>query len=510
MPPAPRGRRRRRRRRPRAAPPAATLRATPITSPNAPARPAATPASASSTTTARAGGTPRRPEAARKPSGAGLPRRPRRRMSWPSTVSSKRSSMPAARRTSSPLALEVTTAVSTPRRRSCLDPGDRAGEGVDAVAGERVLDERLLAVADAVHGPLVRRAVRAALGRLDAAGAQEVAHAVVARLAVEQRDVVALEVEGRLRRARAGAPLGEHAVERLAPARLVQRGGRGEHAVEVEQDGVVAVGGEGGAGHGKSIRIAGRRRERARSSVDVRDPARRGGRETPHARRAPRSPRGRFAAARWRHDLEPLPPRADRPPRTPAAVGRARARHRPPARPRLLRAGDTSVLGVLAILALPLAYAWAQPRLTRPTRIAVGVVIGLLALGFGVTSHGLHVVNSGARLARRHRRRLHPRRAPARGVRPHRRRRPAPRAAPARRSAGAPSTASAGSPARPSRSSSIAMGFGSPNLLTHAPRWEIRESALGIPHEEIRDRHRLTAASCRPGTSPRATAPRCW
>ena len=30
------------------------------------------------------------------------------------------------------------------------------------------------------------------------------------------------------------------------------------------------------------------------------------------------------------------------------------------------------------------------------------------------------------------------------------------------------------------------MGFGSPNLLTHAPRWEIRESALGIPHEEIR------------------------
>ena len=32
----------------------------------------------------------------------------------------------------------------------------------------------------------------------------------------------------------------------------------------------------------------------------------------------------------------------------------------------------------------------------------------------------------------------------------------------------------------------IAMGFAVPNLSTHAPRWEIHESALGIPHEEIR------------------------
>ena len=30
------------------------------------------------------------------------------------------------------------------------------------------------------------------------------------------------------------------------------------------------------------------------------------------------------------------------------------------------------------------------------------------------------------------------------------------------------------------------MGFAYPNLSTHAPRWEIHESALAIPHEEIR------------------------
>ena len=54
-----------------------------------------------------------------------------------------------------------------------------------------------------------------------------------------------------------------------------------------------------------------------------------------------------------------------------------------------------AVLGVLAILALPAGWYALQPRLIRPTRFALALVVGLLAFGFGVVSHGLHVVNSG-------------------------------------------------------------------------------------------------------------------
>jgi pimeloyl-ACP methyl ester carboxylesterase len=56
---------------------------------------------------------------------------------------------------------------------------------------------------------------------------------------------------------------------------------------------------------------------------------------------------------------------------------------------------DTTVLGVLGIVAVPAAWVALQPRLIRPTRFALALVVGLLAIGFGVVSHGLHVVNSG-------------------------------------------------------------------------------------------------------------------
>ena len=55
----------------------------------------------------------------------------------------------------------------------------------------------------------------------------------------------------------------------------------------------------------------------------------------------------------------------------------------------------TTVLGVLAIVAAPLLWAAAQPRVTRPTRVALGVAVGLLTAGFGAASHGLHTVLSG-------------------------------------------------------------------------------------------------------------------
>jgi uncharacterized protein len=157
---------------------------------------------------------------------------------------------------------------------------------------------------------------------------------------------------------------------------------------------------------------------------------------------------------------------------------------------------DTSVLGILVILAVPLAWAVAQPHVTRPTRVALGVVIGLVAIGFGVASHGLHVVNSGpdwrdvtgigyvlgglllvaagfAAIA-------------------------------------APRHAGAGSgPAR--RIAYVAawivgavvvvtfavMPFAQANLVTHAPRWAIDDATLGIAHGNVRiatgDGRRLTA-----------------
>ena len=56
---------------------------------------------------------------------------------------------------------------------------------------------------------------------------------------------------------------------------------------------------------------------------------------------------------------------------------------------------DTSLIGVVVIVAVPLAALWAQPRVTRATRFALGVAVGLLFAGFGVASHGLHAVLQG-------------------------------------------------------------------------------------------------------------------
>jgi uncharacterized protein len=157
---------------------------------------------------------------------------------------------------------------------------------------------------------------------------------------------------------------------------------------------------------------------------------------------------------------------------------------------------DTSVLGILVILAVPLAWAVAQPHVTRPTRVALGVVIGLVAIGFGFASHGLHVVNSGpdwrdvtgvgyvlgglllvaaglGAIA-----------APPR---------PSARPGPARRIAhaalwilGAVVLVAV-----------AVMPFAQANLITHAPRWAIDDATLGIAHEDVRiatgDGRRLTA-----------------
>ena len=134
--------------------------------------------------------------------------------------------------------------------------------------------------------------------------------------------------------------------------------------------------------------------------------------------------------------------------------------------------------------------------MTRPTRLALGVVVGLVALGFGVVSHGLHVVNSGpdwrdvtgvgyivgglllvaAGLA-----------ATA-----------APRRAPRRTGLGWRAAHAAGWIAGAALVAQFAvLPFALGNQVTHAPRWAIDESAVGIAHEEIRipmrDGRRLSA-----------------
>jgi pimeloyl-ACP methyl ester carboxylesterase len=146
---------------------------------------------------------------------------------------------------------------------------------------------------------------------------------------------------------------------------------------------------------------------------------------------------------------------------------------------------DTTLLGVAVIVAAPLAWVLAQPRVIRLTRVALGVSVGLIAVGFGAVSHGLHAVSSGPAwidvtglgfiagglllLASAVAAALGPRRA-----------RP-PRARVRRAAHGLGWFAGAvllaffvGLPA--------AWGI----LVTHAPRWPIDESELGVPHREIR------------------------
>src|SRR4051794_6807325 len=132
-----------------------------------------------------------------------------------------------------------------------------------------------------------------------------------------------------------------------------------------------------------------------------------------------------------------------------------------------------------------LAWGAAQPHVTRPTRLVLGVLVGLIAVGFGVVSHGLHVANSGldwrdvtgigyivgglllvaAGIAA----------TAARGR------------APSRTGLGWRGAHAAGWVAGAAVVAVVGvLPFGFANMATHAPRWEIHESAVGIPHEEIR------------------------
>ncbi len=94
------------------------LRSIPMINPKPPARAAATPAIASSTTTTRGGALPSCRAASRKLSGAGFPFSDNRLISRPVTATSNRPSSRATLRISSQFRLADTTAVLRPSDRS--------------------------------------------------------------------------------------------------------------------------------------------------------------------------------------------------------------------------------------------------------------------------------------------------------------------------------------------------------------------------------------------------------
>jgi uncharacterized protein len=156
----------------------------------------------------------------------------------------------------------------------------------------------------------------------------------------------------------------------------------------------------------------------------------------------------------------------------------------------------TMVLGVAAIVVVPTVWALAQPRLTRPTRLALGVVIGLLAVGFATTSHGLHIVNSGFdwRDASGIGYLLGGLLLMASGLTAL----AAPRRGPRRTGLGWRAAHGAGWLAGAAVVAFVGvMPLAGATMITHAPRWEIHGAALGIPHEEVRialdDGRRLSA-----------------
>ena len=143
--------------------------------------------------------------------------------------------MPAALSTAGALRELDTIASFDAAIDQCLHELDRAGVGLDALGLEDLLEHDVLAVAETSDRLVGRRVGRLALGQLDAARLEEAPDAVVARLAVDVREVVGVDV--RLGDASTLKELAEH----LGPGAHVHLGRRRDHTVEVEQGSVVVV-----------------------------------------------------------------------------------------------------------------------------------------------------------------------------------------------------------------------------------------------------------------------------
>src|SRR6516164_3441236 len=105
------------------------------------------------------------------------------------------------------------------------------------------VDQLILAVPEAIHCFRVRRIVGTSFGELNTARCEKVANAVVAGLAIYIEAVVRGDIEGTKYFASLRRTLLKVFVKHLFPTRRMYAGGIGDHAVEVEQDGVVPVAG---------------------------------------------------------------------------------------------------------------------------------------------------------------------------------------------------------------------------------------------------------------------------
>src|SRR5690625_4311981 len=115
-----------------------------------------------------------------------------------------------------------------------VEQGDRARKGLHPVRTQNLDEVLVLAVAQPGDTVLVGRGVWGALWQCDVAGGEEVTYPGHAGFAVDVIEVV-LPGEGLL------AMSGEELVEHLGPGTHVDPGGRGDHAVEIEQGGPVAA-----------------------------------------------------------------------------------------------------------------------------------------------------------------------------------------------------------------------------------------------------------------------------
>ena len=148
--------------------------------------------------------------------------------------------------------------------------------------------------------------------------------------------------------------------------------------------------------------------------------------------------------------------------------------------------GATRLPGLLAIVAVAARWAASQPHVTRPTRVALALAIGLLSSA-SASRRMACTWSTPVPTARRHRSRhvigglccrgRGRRRSRPRGVR------------------GAPlrprqATGARGHPDCRRRGHRViaVVPFAVTQLTTHAPRWPIADSTLGIAHQDVRDR----------------------